>query len=322
MGNDKRVENKNFDPIIEILPMNLALQTVSFHINIALAPKVAMKVWLPVVNLGYGFSIRLDFIRADNLFQGYRGKQSTRVRRQRLKSNDVRGISSCKADLYPIDVTRSCTRAKGDEPEGHGPFDYAIGYTMDLKQGLYASLNIAGFDFNSGWIGDRMGTGYNGFYWGKKNLVARCWDCGKQGCVTGIINDLLSDIAVELTKSAQKHFFSQLKESEHVSKNRINSLDKPMKGEEVPTSDADVVCVAHDKSELARRGADDDEEEEEEEMRKEEEQIALDEAEQEKEDREFDAKVCETRGNTGWKRDLGNSLFGLPRFNNEMGIEW
>lgn len=163
-------------------------------------------------------------------------------------------ISFRKADLYPLDVTSACT----DPKEGEEALENAFGFTMDLKTGLYAFLNIAGFYVDSNWIGDKVGSDFPGLYWGIKNLVAKCGDCGKESCVSQAVNEVL-DVAVDgLGFIDGKSRVGELTDSAHVSKDSIFSLDNQMVGEDMPTGDPDTSCYAKPAPGISRREVLDD----------------------------------------------------------------
>ena len=131
---------------------------------------------------------------------------------------------------------------------------------MDLKTGIYAFLNVAGFYVDSNWIGNKVGSEFSGLYWGIKNMVAKCGDCGKEPCVSQAVNKLL-DVAVDGVGFLDKKFHgSELTNSEHVSKDSIFSLDNQMVGEDMPTGDPDKSCYAKAAPGVSRRKVFDDDE--------------------------------------------------------------
>ena len=113
---------------------------------------------------------------------------------------------------------------------------------MDLKSGLYAFLDIAGFYIDTNWIGNKIpGIPGPGLYWLVKNLVAKCGDCGEESCKSQAADKILDLIDHSDDKT---YLQNDLKESTHVSKDSIYSLDHQMEGEEMPTGDPENICVA------------------------------------------------------------------------------
>lgn len=120
----------------------------------------------------------------------------------------------------------------------------AFGYTMDLKTGVYAFMNIAGFYIDTSWIGNKMpGSEFSGLYWGVKNLVAKCSSCGNTSCVSQSFNDLFDKAKKTLGMDGTKFRLHKLLDTEHVSKDSISSLDKHMNGTDMPTGNIEDVCV-------------------------------------------------------------------------------
>lgn len=133
---------------------------------------------------------------------------------------------------------------------------------MDLKTGIYAFLNIAGFYVDSNWIGDKVGSDFSGLYWGIKNLVAKCGDCGEEPCLSKVINKALDSVTDKFDWIDQKFKVSELEETVHVAKDSILSLDLQMAGEDMPTGDPETACYAKPVPAVSRRsifGGDDDE---------------------------------------------------------------
>ena len=77
MGNPEEtpIDHKKFDPIIEILPMDLSIASSDIHLNMAIGPKAGINIGLPAENLAIGAGIRLDLIRFDNKLSEYTSKQ-------------------------------------------------------------------------------------------------------------------------------------------------------------------------------------------------------------------------------------------------------
>ena len=115
---------------------------------------------------------------------------------------------------------------------------------MDLKTGIYAFINIAGFYIDTSWIGDKVGSGFSGLYWGIKNLRAKCSDCGNKLCVSQPFNDLFDSARDALGMNGTKFRLHELGDTEHVSKDGIYSLDNQMVGEDMPTGNPNISCVA------------------------------------------------------------------------------
>lgn len=78
MGGDAGgpVHAAKFDPIIEILPPDLSIQSSEIHFDIAVGPKAGINIGLPQGNLGIGAGIRLDVVRFDNKLSEYQSKRS------------------------------------------------------------------------------------------------------------------------------------------------------------------------------------------------------------------------------------------------------
>ena len=136
---------------------------------------------------------------------------------------------------------------------------------MDLKTGIYAFINIAGFYIDTSWIGNKVpGSEFSGLYWGVKNLVAKCSSCGNNACVSQSFNDLFDSAKKALGMNGKKFRLHELGDSEHVSKDSISSLDRHMEGEDMPTGDIEQVCVVAPKGATKHRrgifGGDDDDE--------------------------------------------------------------
>lgn len=110
-----------------------------------------------------------------------------------------------------------------------------------MKSGLYAYLNLAGFYIDTNWIGDNAGSKYPGLYWGIKNLVATCSDCGEEPCVSQAINKLL-DLALDELGITNATSVSSLPDSDHKNKDSIKSLDNSIVGDDMPTGDPEQAC--------------------------------------------------------------------------------
>ena len=130
---------------------------------------------------------------------------------------------------------------------------------MDLKTGVNAYLNLGGFYVDTSWIGTgKVGNDFPGLYWGIKNLVAQCGDCGKEPCASKFINKALKAFA---WNDYGKFKMSELDDTKHVSKDGINSLDKEVEGDDMPTGDPETACYAKAAPAKPRRdifGDDDD----------------------------------------------------------------
>ena len=160
--------------------------------------------------------------------------------------NRSRAILFPQSDLFGTDVTSGCTTPKADEEA----IKNAFGFTIDLKTGVYAFINLAGFYIDTSWIGNKMpGSDFSGLYWGIKNLVAKCTDCGNSSCVSQPFNDLFDSAKKALGMDGKKFRLLELTDSEHVSKGHdISSLDdQHIEGEEMPTGDVDNVCFLEKK---------------------------------------------------------------------------
>ena len=112
-----------------------------------------------------------------------------------------------------------------------------------MKSGLYAYLNFAGFYIDTSWIGDNAGSKFPGLYWGIKNLVAKCSDCGETPCVSQLINELL-DLGLDKLGITNATSVSLLPDSEHVNKDGIKSLDNSIVGDDMPTGNPERACWA------------------------------------------------------------------------------
>lgn len=254
------IHTTNFDPIIEILKADLSIQSTEIHYNIAVGPKAGINIGLPKGDLGIGFGVRLDVVRVDNKWSEYKSKRPPpALSVKRLELNHSRAIALRKPDLYQTDVTSACTEPKGGEQKDGEPkereeaFENAFGFTMDLKTGIYAFLNLAGFYVDTNWIGDKVGSDFSGLYWGIKSLVAKCGDCGEEQCLSQKINDVL-DVAIDGLGFIDSTFrVSELTDSDHVSKDSILSLNDQMVGEDMPTGNPDVACYAKPASGISRR---------------------------------------------------------------------
>ena len=141
-------------------------------------------------------------------------------------------------------------------------FKKAFGFTVDLKTGVFAFVRIAGFYIDSGWIGTKApGTDMSGLYWGTKNLIAVCKPCDTAGslpCLATPINELLGVAATGFNWLAGKVLTKALNESVTAHKDRIDTLDQPTPGEEMPTGDTEKVCVATYEGGKKRKRDDDD----------------------------------------------------------------
>ena len=177
---------------------------------------------------------------------------------------------SHSANLIPlqIDVTSACTAPTTGEQkdvelvENEVAYENAFGFTVDLKTGLYAYLNLAGFYVDTSWIGNKVGSDFSGIYWGVKNLVAKCGDCGKDPCLSQAVNKLL-DVAVDgIGFLGMNTSLNRLSDSEHVSKDSIFSLDNSVLGDDMPTGDPEKACYAKPVGSVSRDQifADDDDE--------------------------------------------------------------
>lgn len=159
---------------------------------------------------------------------------------------------SARLTSIQTDVTSACTALQTSGQEDVA-FENAFGFTMDLKTGLYAYLNLLGFYIDTSWIGDKVGSGFSGLYWGIKNLVAKCGDCGKEPCFSQAINKVL-DVATDgvgfIDGSA---LVSALSYSAHVAKDSIYSLDNSIVGDDMPTGDPEHACYAKPASGISRR---------------------------------------------------------------------
>lgn len=71
---DGPINITNFDPIIEILPIDLSIESSNLHINMAVGPKAGINIGLPIGKLGFGAGIKLDLIRFENKFSEYTSK--------------------------------------------------------------------------------------------------------------------------------------------------------------------------------------------------------------------------------------------------------
>lgn len=71
------VNTIKFDPIIEILPIDLSISSSDIHFNFAVGPKAGINIGLPKGNLAVGAGIRLDLIRFDNKLSEYKSKRSS-----------------------------------------------------------------------------------------------------------------------------------------------------------------------------------------------------------------------------------------------------
>lgn len=180
--------------------------------------------------------------------------------RKRLDSDDPDAISSCKAKIYETDVTIACTEPKEDDEA----FENAFGFTMDLKTGIYAYLNLLGFYIDTSWISNKVGSDFSGLYWGIKNLIANCGDCGEEPCVSQAVNKLLGVASDGHDFVDGNYSVSNLTDSEHAGKDSILSLDNEMVGEDMPTGNPDVSCYARAAPKLSRRKVSEDDEDEDE----------------------------------------------------------
>ena len=163
--------------------------------------------------------------------------------------------------LTQIDVTSSCAAPEVDDK---GAFEKAVGYTLDLKTGLDAYFNFGGFYIGTAWIGKKKGSPFTGLYWGVKNVIAKCVDCGSK-CFSGYLHD-----ALELPADGVEAFldwegsWSNLTESKHSdgkeSSKSIHSLDDQFTGDDMPTGDLKKACYAQlsEDQSLRRRHDDDD----------------------------------------------------------------
>ena len=236
---DSPINLTNFDPIIEILPMDLSIASSDMHFNMAIGPRAGLNLALPIGNLGFGAGIKLDIIRFDNKLAEYKSKRFPCPLQQRPESKDARGILFRKSNVHRTDVTSACTTPKEEAEE---KFDNAFGFTIDLKTGIYAYINMAGFYIDTSWIGNKVGSDFNGLYWGIKNLVARCTDCGNNSCVSEPLNDLFDSAKAKLHMNGTKYHLHELGNSEHVSKDSISSLDDNLLDEDFPTGDPETAC--------------------------------------------------------------------------------
>lgn len=113
-----------------------------------------------------------------------------------------------------------------------------------MKTGIYAYINLAGFYVDTSWIGNKASKDFGGLYWGIKNLVAICTDCGNASCVSSHLNDLFDTAKEKLGMNGTKYHLHDLKDSEHVSKDGISSLDNQMPDEDFPSGDPEWACYA------------------------------------------------------------------------------
>ncbi len=111
-----------------------------------------------------------------------------------------------------------------------------------MKSGIYAYLNIAGFYIDTSWIGDNAGSKFSGLYWGIKNLVAKCGDCGDEPCVSQAVNKLL-DLALDGLNITNATSVTLLSDSDHKNSS-IQSLDNSIVGDDMPTGDIGKACFA------------------------------------------------------------------------------
>jgi len=167
-------------------------------------------------------------------------------------------VTSRRLTQYPctkklstcLDVTSACAAPKEKEEV----FEHALGYTMDVKTGFYAFFNLAGFYIDTSWLGDKTGDGFSGLYWGVKNLIAKCGDCGDKPClrqaadeVLGIAKDgfeSLLPIGFEDMDGSKKAAVTNLMDSEHKGKESIDSLDNSIMGMDMPTGNPNTSCYA------------------------------------------------------------------------------
>ena len=79
MGSDSKgpINNAKFDPVIELLPADLSIQSTELHYNIAVGPKAGLNIGLPKGKVGIGIGVRLDVIRIDNKLSEYKSKRSS-----------------------------------------------------------------------------------------------------------------------------------------------------------------------------------------------------------------------------------------------------
>ena len=128
---------------------------------------------------------------------------------------------------------------------------------MDVKTGVYAFVRIAGFYIDTNWIGKAApGTDMTGLYWGLKNLVAMCRPCDP--CLGTWVNDLLDVAASGFNWGVEKVLAHELKESNTVGKEKIDTLDLPMPGEDMPTGHLDTACYAEYSGKKMKKRFDDD----------------------------------------------------------------
>ena len=148
------------------------------------------------------------------------------------------------ADDTPPDVTKSCAT-----PQNNGTaFEKAVGFTIDLKTGVYAYFQLAGFFIDTSWIGSKAHGDFSGLYWGIKNLVAKCLECHTD-CIERA-RDLLNlegtltneTTGMEQIDGKQVAHLNNLGNSSHVKADSVNDLDMTLVGDDFPTGDISRVC--------------------------------------------------------------------------------
>lgn len=145
----------------------------------------------------------------------------------------------CQTDVTSACVAPKAIALRDDKPKEKKDevFENVYGFTMDLKTEIYAWFNIGGFYVDTSWIGNKIPTSdFGGLYYGIKNLIAACANCDVAECgvtsVGNIITDAIESVQDPFTKKVK---VSELTESEHVSKDSINSLDDSIDDDDMPT---------------------------------------------------------------------------------------
>ena len=73
-GEEHSTEDKSFDPIMEMIPADLSVESANVHLNVAVGPKVDIQMGILHTKLGFGFGVRLDVVRFDSQFSDFKSR--------------------------------------------------------------------------------------------------------------------------------------------------------------------------------------------------------------------------------------------------------
>ena len=187
-----------------------------------------------------------------------------RTREEKPHDNFTDGINKFMNDTINSPESDNTTTSGSDDGQGgngtssdnNTVLERALGFTVDLKTGLYAYVNFAGFYVDTQWLGTKPKGSVGGLYWPIKSLVAKCVPCvplqpplgdgvNCMGDLAGIVDRLFYlDVIFNGMITAGAMVLDKLMETNHDGDTSIDSLDNQIIGDDMPSGHADKACYA------------------------------------------------------------------------------